>query len=721
MSNIKLKEIFSKNDENKLVLPDFQRDFVWDKEQQKNLLASFMTYLPVGSILLLEGSKEDFANKKMCFPKESCIPKDECIYLLDGQQRITSLKSIFTDLFYDLDNWKSTWDNIFKDLRNRWFIRIIPKEDEEDIFGYKELKFNDLKKYEPSEVVNFIEYRQIFKTKVQEWINPGFVVKDKKNNIIETNDVNKRNFFIAEYAAREGLVPLYTLYKYNETKELHEYVIDRIARDRIGAIKSEIEDIKDSKEKGDIIKQYLIDIEPNIEILISNEDERSINDAWSNLSAKWSRDILNYLDGILEEEISTIELPANEINRAVAIFESINKGGTPLNTYDLIVAKAAKDKNLESLSKRLLNYLQDKLIINDAIKNNMKNDIDAWYPKYINLINDNELTKVVKSQFLNILSIFSYSYDKNVDYIKIDHIKRNKILNLTSEDINCNTEKAIKSLIRAAAFLQLRCGIIDVKELPYELMILPIAYCLINDDIWNDKKSINKIEYWYWTCIFSGAYRERQNEQCIKDIKNLFKWIKGNINNPYEHYNEKVLDEPGYSDKGILLMKDETHELQNAIRKALLQYILSKEPRDFIYDELYLSAWKVGAEESFKFDDSNQQIKLEDHHIYPLGNATKIGQSSKQLRSQKKHILNSPLNRTYISSSANKKINDMNPEKYLNYVSKVAQYGHFIPTPIEDYFDNYNEKQEEDYERILEDRYNQIRSALVMELDELKS
>ena len=33
--------------------------------------------------------------------------------------------------------------------------------------------------------------------------------------------------------------------------------------------------------------------------------------------------------------------------------------------------------------------------------------------------------------------------------------------------------------------------------------------------------------------------------------------------------------------------------------------------------------------------------------------------------------------------------------------SKVAQYGHFIPTPIEDYFDNYNENKKKDYERIL--------------------
>ena len=158
---IKLKDIFNRNDENKLVLPDFQRDFVWDKEQQKNLLASFITYLPVGTILLLDGKKDDFANKKICFPKESCEPKDDCTYLLDGQQRITSLKSMFTDLFADLDNWAYTWDNIYKDLRNRWFIRLKPRENEEDVFGYENLIFKPLNFYEPSELLGYIECRII--------------------------------------------------------------------------------------------------------------------------------------------------------------------------------------------------------------------------------------------------------------------------------------------------------------------------------------------------------------------------------------------------------------------------------------------------------------------------------------------------------------------------------------------------------------------------------
>lgn len=217
-------------------------------------------------------------------------------------------------------------------------------------------------------------------------------VKDKSANVVDNKNLNLRNYCIAEYAAKEGLIPLFTLFKKDTTKALHEYAIEKIGRDRVDALKAKIKDIADIDEKRSTIKKYLIDIEPNIEILLQCNDEENINNAWSNLSAKWSRDIINYLEGILNEEIPTIELPAEEINRAVSIFESINKGGTPLDTYDLIVAKAAKDKNLESLSKRLLEYLQESLEISDIISGTLNEALQYWYPKNVGLINDNELT-----------------------------------------------------------------------------------------------------------------------------------------------------------------------------------------------------------------------------------------------------------------------------------------------------------------------------------------
>ena len=362
--------------------------------------------------------------------------------------------------------------------------------------------------------------------------------------------------------------------------------------------------------------------------------------------------------------------------------------------------------------------MQKEIPISEAVRYNtsLYQTPYNWSSKYAGLLIDNGLPKIIKNQFLNMLSVFS-----RTDIKSIDDIKRTQILRLDSDQINNNAEKAVKSLIRASAFLQFRCGVFDIKELPYELMMLPIAFCLVEDKVWNDIKAINKIEYWYWSCLMGGAYRERQNEQCIKDVRALYKWVKNETENPFENFAQKVLKEPGYSDKSLLLMKDDTHEVQTAIRKALLEYILSQEPKDFIYENIRLSAWSVGSEKTFDFEDKTQILKLNDHHIFPLKNATKIGQSSKEIRGDKKHILNSPLNRTFISEASNSKISSLDPANYFNYVSKVAQFGHCVPKDIKGIYQQNEVDFNKIYENFLELRFNELEKTLVLELDKLKS
>lgn len=60
--NIIIKDI----KENRVVLPDFQRGFVWkDKNKQKALIASILTRIPIGSILLLETKGSSYKYKKI--------------------------------------------------------------------------------------------------------------------------------------------------------------------------------------------------------------------------------------------------------------------------------------------------------------------------------------------------------------------------------------------------------------------------------------------------------------------------------------------------------------------------------------------------------------------------------------------------------------------------------------------------------------------------------
>ena len=91
-----LEITISKIMKNKILLPDFQRQFVWkDEESQCKLIASVLTKMPLGSILLLRAQD---ASEYACKPLGSRVRLDtskvqngQVEFLLDGQQRMTTL------------------------------------------------------------------------------------------------------------------------------------------------------------------------------------------------------------------------------------------------------------------------------------------------------------------------------------------------------------------------------------------------------------------------------------------------------------------------------------------------------------------------------------------------------------------------------------------------------------------------------------------------------
>ena len=121
-------------------------------------------------------------------------------------------------------------------------------------------------------------------------------------------------------------------------------------------------------------------------------------------------------------------------------------------------------------------------------------------------------------------------------------------------------------------------------------MILPIAHCLIDEDIWSNQSAINKIEYWYWSSIFSGHYRESQNSRSIEDISFLLEWIKGDSDNQFEPRENGIFESSVYSDESMLLRDLENVEqypVPTAIHESILQYVLSCQPVDFLPKDDY--------------------------------------------------------------------------------------------------------------------------------------
>ena len=88
--NVNLEEILKNSEDGALQLPDFQRSWVWDDEQICSLLASVSRGFPIGIIMTLKsGSEIKFKPRPIEGVQINEMEPEE--YLLDGQQRITSL------------------------------------------------------------------------------------------------------------------------------------------------------------------------------------------------------------------------------------------------------------------------------------------------------------------------------------------------------------------------------------------------------------------------------------------------------------------------------------------------------------------------------------------------------------------------------------------------------------------------------------------------------
>lgn len=87
--------LFSDIDTGRIKIPDFQRNFVWHKEQTASLIDSLLKGFPIGTFILWKTKEELRQVKEIGNIPLPDVPEGEFVhYVLDGQQRITSLYAV---------------------------------------------------------------------------------------------------------------------------------------------------------------------------------------------------------------------------------------------------------------------------------------------------------------------------------------------------------------------------------------------------------------------------------------------------------------------------------------------------------------------------------------------------------------------------------------------------------------------------------------------------
>lgn len=710
-SEVDFNKIVEEIEENKILLPDFQRDFVWSgKKEQTKLIASVLCRMPIGSILMLASKAGAFAAKKIGAKNNYVdIPDEiEVEFLLDGQQRTTVLTNVFSDIIH-----KRTETCRILSLKRRYFLKI-PREThsayEKDYFGLNHFSFRlknpnrDIPEFMTDEIDELIEVRD-FNVRDEVFYNPKMIRDDAS---VIAGCTHESDFY---------LIPLYILThnSQNETKNrrLLEKILGAITRNECDKVMDQYDNLNEKTEERKVLIEHYISDEATIEECMS--DREIWKEEIEALAANWESNFKAYLYGCIERmDIHIMEAPNSSRAKAIEVFENLNKGGVSLSTFDLVMARVAKEnryfaKDLVQQVEQSGEYYMEG--VPEAVSGSCKKYMDnkKKYSAGVDLeyINGNgELNKIFKEAFLNVLSLVINNREYSSEKKKNSCLSKEAILKLNAKDIDRYYTYACQGLDRAAFFLKSRCGVRSVTEINYKFILNILGFIFSNKEWYEDLEKQKLLEAWYWCAIFSGHYDKDQNAVMLQDLCQLLGIMNGNHTLEWlKALKDKVLDMQDFSDKDFLLYKN-FENTKNAPKELLGKYIcqfyLSRTYSDMFDEKMKISVFL------------SSEVKLEKHHIIPLGSAENIKESTKRLRKEKS-IYNSPLNFIFITEDANKKIAAKSVHDYVNDILGAAALD--LDFNIEGYQDYARNK--EGAERILSHRYIKLQTKIRKRIDGL--
>jgi hypothetical protein len=171
----KYTDLISEIQKGQIKIPKFQRDFVWSIDKTAKLLDSILKGYPIGTFILWETNERLNDIKNIGNLELPPIPDDIKVqYVLDGQQRITSLYAAFLGASIQKEGEKKITDygSIFVDLEgsieNNDEQIILPQEPESKNITLNALlnsKYSTLReKYSNDEIDKIQEYKETFTT-----------------------------------------------------------------------------------------------------------------------------------------------------------------------------------------------------------------------------------------------------------------------------------------------------------------------------------------------------------------------------------------------------------------------------------------------------------------------------------------------------------------------------------------------------------------------------
>lgn len=702
-------EIVKEIEQNEIYLPDFQRKFVWKSEEmQLKLVASVLSRMPMGSILLLKGSPNEYQSKKIgCKDNAESSSFPEVKYLLDGQQRVTVLSNVFSNVIHTNT---PAGQLISPSLKRRFFLRLPTwqqSETEGDLFHVRSLQF-PIK--DGSNEPDFLS-GDVF---------PYIFCKEFRagDNLVYSPYV-KLSPDLDRFCVDGGyLIPLYLLIAPTDsTRTQFNVRFNAICNLITNCIVDEIINTMSGFDPGSDERKNLTHMlfdgcveDDDIHCMMddSSDDLHIIREYVAGKADAWKADLIAYLRTCINSMyLSQICVEHSNRSRAIDIYENLNRGGVSLSTFDLVMAKVAK-VTPTNFYDRLVQQIKAPKIYSAAV---LPTEVQALIGSSIStgdynaslstqcIDKEDEIRKVYIDALLNTYSLCYNNQNFDKDGYKVDYIKREAILNIPETFIDENCDQVVKAIDRALFFINTRCGIRDIRELNYSLVLPLLATLFWNETYFNDKRCHDLLDAWYWSVVFSGEFDKDQNRNMISHLGNLLATFKREKDLQWLYtMKDGVLNANNYSDKDIMLMKkvDADKMPKRSLRLFICEYMLA-----CTYPSLFDEDKKVSV-----FMENAEQ--LEAHHIIPLGSVASIRESTEQLRQNEKHVCNSPVNFVLITAADNKSISAKPLSDYANEITTSAKAQLFISSYREQSIAN----RDESVKQWLADRFDSLQGNI---------
>jgi len=488
VSTITIRQLLQRINDGEIRIPAFQRDFVWEPDRVQFLMDSIFKGYPIGTVLFWR-TKEKLSYDRDLGPFTLPEPKKQypIDYVLDGQQRLTSIFSTFQT-----------------DLKQNPATRV-------------------------------------------KWVDIYFDLS------AHANAQDSQFVALEEGEVRAHHVPLRILF--------------------------------DVTEFGKFTRTL--------------KDEEQLK-------------AVDQLQALFKEAVIPVETVETEEHSKIAIiFERINRGGVPLDTYQLLSAWTwSGDFDLRTKFDELAVEL-DEVDFSD-----LRDDPDL-------------LLKCCAAIVRNDASAHA-------------------IIDLKGSEVRDSFAVLRNGILGAIDFLRRDCGVASLKILPYKSMIIPLARCFATDKAVGFHPNAAQraaLRRWFWHSCFSRRYSNSVDNAIAQDIAAVQQLLAGNTGE-FEKRNFAV--SPDYFINNVFA-------LTAVNTKVFILMLAQAKPKSF------LSAADV---------DLGQVLvscnRTEFHHVFPKNYLlTKEGVADKGMQFMLANF-------AFLSQKDNRSIQDKAPSEYVKMIPPAS-------------------------------------------------